>query len=129
MFSLVLKKTKNRKEENGMRWEDVLRRDDIVGGDLETQENGVVYRGPISKVELKDGTVFFESPWIGILGEDGGWRKGVFNCCSINAAISPPRDIGDGRIQFNMPGLGLGVIFPKGGSKLDPAKVEGLRLE
>ena len=37
-----------------------------------------------------------------------------------------PTDIGEGRIFCTVPHLGVFTIFPKDGSKLDPAKVEGL---
>ncbi|MFZ2484464.1 MAG: hypothetical protein WAX80_02925 [Minisyncoccia bacterium] len=115
-----------------MRWEDVLKRDDIVGGDIETQEDGSIYRGPLSGIKMENGLVHFESPWIaqmeGGMGGDGKWKNWPVYPCFVDAKRSPPQDIGNGRIQFNMPFLGFGVIFPKGGSKLDPDKVEGLQL-
>ncbi|MFA5888638.1 MAG: hypothetical protein WCW47_01370 [Candidatus Paceibacterota bacterium] len=111
-----------------MTWEDVLRRDDIVGGDLETQEDGTYYRGPISKIELRDGLIFFESPWVARLVPGSEWEKWQIFPFYINPTEVSPQDIGDGRIMFTMPFLGAGVIFPKGGSKLDPAKVKGLQL-
>lgn len=109
-------------------WERVLERDDLIGGDIENHENGDVYRGPLESIEIKNGQVFFTSPWTAKLNrETGEWRKWHINSCSINEK-SLPGDIGDGRLQFNMPGLGMAVIFPKGGSKLDPKKVKGLEL-
>lgn len=43
-------------EEVLMTWEDVLARDDIVGGDIETQEGNCVYRGPISAIRMEGGS-------------------------------------------------------------------------
>ena len=115
-----------------MRWEDVLKRNDIIGGDIETQEGDDAYRGPLSGIKLENGLVRFESPWMakreGGMRGDGKWKNWPINTCFVNAKECPPRDIGNGRIQFNMSFLGFGVIFPKGGSKLDPSKVEGLQL-
>lgn len=109
-----------------MNWQDVLNRDDIVGGDLETQEDGVVYRGPIASIELKNGLVYFTLPWMAVLN-NGKWLKWHTRDCFVIADCLP-HNIGNGRIKFEMPFLGFGVIFPRGGSKLDPAKVEGLDL-
>ena len=115
-----------------MTWEDVLKRDDIVDGDIETQEDGDIYRGPISSIRLENGRVRIESPWTarmeGGMSSGGLWKNWEVYPFSVNAELCPPQDIGNGRIQFSMPGLGFGVIFPKGGSKLDPKKVEGLQL-
>jgi len=114
---------------NQLTWEDVIKRDNIVGGDLETHEDGDVYRGPIESIELKDGYVSFKSPWIAKLDQKTGtWEKWHITSCGITAEIKP-NDIGDGRIQFNMTILGIGIIFPKGGSKLDSAKVKDLVLQ
>ena len=111
-----------------MTWEQVLQRNDIVDGDVETQEDGYVYRSPISGVEMRNGMVHFEAPWAARM-EDGKWKNWPVYPLSVNASTSQPSDMGSGRIQFNMPFLGFGVIFPKGGSKLDPSKVEGLNLQ
>ena len=111
-----------------MKWEDVLQRDDIVGGDLETQEDGRVYRGPISSIRIEGEMVYFRSPWTARMNADGTWEKWHITGCGTNTKMCPPNDIGEGRVQFSMPMLGFGVIFPKGGSKLDPSKVKGLDL-
>jgi len=114
-----------------MRWEEVLARTDIVGGELETHEDGEVFRGPISKVLTGKGEIRFECRWMAKMDKKagGGWKKWHIQHLQITADMSPPSDIGNGRISFNMPFLGLAVIFPKGGSKLDPTKVEGLTRE
>ena len=115
-------------------WREILERTDIVGGDLETHEDGDVYRGPIEKIELKDGMVRITTSWCAKMpgmGETGfgTWvlHHGAPSPVSITERINPT-DIGGQRLSFDMPMLGFGVIFPKGGSKLDPEKVEGLEI-
>ncbi len=121
-----------------MKWEDVLKRDDIVGGDLEMQETGavsrgpmsnIVIRGPISSIELvDDNQLIIETAWTARLvptsGE--GWKPWPMTGCMVDTSQSRPSDIGSGRISFGIPKVGFAIIFPKGGSKLDPSKVEGL---
>jgi len=111
-----------------MTWEEVIGRDDIVGGDMETQEDGRVFRGPISRVAMQNGCVYFHTDWSAVL-TDEGWKKWENNGpVFINVSAAIPQDIGDGRVRFNIPFLGFAVIYPKGGSKLDPGKVAGLNL-
>ncbi len=112
-----------------MAWNDVLKREDIVGGDIETYEGGDIYRGPISFIEIKDDDVIIHSPWIARLSDkDGGkwkmYRKGGKIFLSISSQVSLPFDIGQGRISFTMPFLGRSTIFPKGGSKLNLQEVQ-----
>lgn len=114
--------------DNYLRWEDVLERDDLVGGGLETQEDGSVYRGPITGIEIRDGYVHISTEWTAVLpGGQPPWRK-LDNPseCFVDAELSAPRDIGEGRVHFVLPFLGHGTIFPKGGSQLDPNRVQGL---
>src|SRR3989338_3612437 len=107
-----------------MKWEEVLQRDDIIGGELETQEAGSLYRGPIGEIKLEGGTVYITSPWMAKMSKTG-WKAWDKTSCSVGADCEP-KDIGSGRLWFNMPMLGFGVIYPKGGSRLDPDRVEGL---
>ena len=116
-----------------MTWDEVLERDDIVGGDLEIKENGDLYRGPIKTIELTGEKIVIEREWTALLplasGKKGDfWQKWENNQISFHQDFCLPNDIGAGRVLFEIPTVGWGVIFPKGGSKLDPAKVEGLEL-
>ncbi len=114
-------------DQEQLTWEQVLERDDIIGGDVETVENGVPYRSPISRVEIDGEMVRFYGPWTAMLDLDTGkWKTGGLSSFSVNKEYAPPQDIGQGRIFFSIFMLGHATIFPKGGSNLDPAKVEGL---
>ena len=109
-------------------WEDVLKRTDLIGGDIESVEDGVPYRGPLSKIEMDETMVHFFSPWCAYLDlQTGEWKKWNITSCSVIKEILPV-DIGGGRVCFSLPLLGPCTLFPKGGSKLDPTKVKGLDL-
>ena len=113
----------------GLTWEEVLKRDDLVGGDIESHEGGDVYRGPLSGIRVEGDLVHFDSLWCARLADGvDGWEPWNITSSFVNMRYTNPIDIGEGRIHFVMPFLGNCTIFPKGGSKLDPAKVRGLVL-
>ena len=105
-------------------WDEVLKRTDLIGGDIETIEDGVAYRGPLSKIEADGDIIRFASPWCAKMS-GGGWEKWDITSCFVAKDVQP-QDIGDGRVHFSMPFLGYCTLFPKGGSKLDPNKVKNL---
>jgi hypothetical protein len=109
-------------------WEEVMaREEDLVGGDLEAVEGGIVLRGPLERMYIEDGLACFETEWLARL--DGNeWRKesDSGNRYSVNVVYSSPSDVGDGRVFFVIPYIGQVTLFSKGGSKLDPQKVIGL---
>lgn len=107
-----------------MEWEDVLKRKDIIGGDIETQEDGVIFRGPISNIQIEGDQIVIDAEWIAVF-ENGAWEKSKITQLTVPAQIKP-NCIGDGRIVFCLVGIGMATIFPEGGSKLDPSKVKGL---
>ena len=115
-----------------MKWEDVLKRNDIVGGDLEAHEDGNIYRGPIKNIELKNGMVDIQLDWCAMMPKSGNpnlgqWKAHHITIASVDAEVLP-REGGGSRVTVVVPGLGMWFIFPKGDSKLDPAKVAGLKL-
>ncbi len=112
-----------------LRWDQVLARTDLIGGDLESVEDGVAYRGPIKSMEIQNGQVIIEGEWTARINpENGEWELWHINRLTVNAEHTVPQNISDGRIHFNMLMLGYATIFPKGGSKLDPARVKGLSV-
>lgn len=109
-------------------WDDVLKRTDLIGGDIESIEDGVPYRGPLSEMRREGNMIVFESPWVARMSpETGEWESWHITHSSINAEVEP-QDIGQQRVMFYAPLLGPTTLFPKGGSKLDPAKVKGFAL-
>jgi len=83
-----------------MTWEDILKRDDIVGGDIEGQESGDIYRGPISSITLENGTITIKSEWMAKMAAEtpGVWEKWDIDSIFFDAANVKPQDIGNGRI-------------------------------
>lgn len=110
--------------------EEVAKRDDLVGGDIETQEDGDVYRGPITNATVDGEYLKIEAGWLAKMTPGKtDWEvfiSPIGNVLPIR--IKDLRDIGEGRLFWGVPMLGVGTIFPKGGSKLDPAKVKGLTI-
>lgn len=99
-------------------------REQFVGGDLETQEDGDIYRDPIKTIELDDDTVRVEGDWTAISRDQGvTWEVWRINAFSV--ALDLVRKDSSGRL---IAVLGVAAFFPKGGSKLDPTRVKGLTL-
>lgn len=110
-----------------MTWDDVLKNEALIGGDIESQEGGVVYRGPLAEIKEDDDSIHFSSPWCARLNpETGEWENWHITSSHVNKDMVTPQAIGDGRIMFQMPFLGACTIFPRDGSKLDTRKVKGL---
>lgn len=110
-----------------MTWEEVVKRPDLIGGDIEAVENGTPYRGPLASINVNGKGITFRSPWIAKLNQETGeWEKWNITSLFVNAEEIKPNDAGNGRVLFHMPMLGHCTLFPKDGSKLDPSKVKGL---
>lgn len=108
-------------------WNDVLNNQTLIGGDIESIENGVPYRGPLAKMTLNGDSIRFISPWTAKMG-DNGWENWDITSSGINRTVVQPQDIGEGRVFFIMPMLGHCTLFPMGDSKLEAEKVKGLPL-
>lgn len=102
-------------------------RDNLVGGDFEYDivPEGV-FRGPIKSIELSGDWLKIELEWCAHLQ---GFSWSVVDDTSYTLDVveyfTTPEDIGEGRVYFRIP-FGRATIFPRGGSKLNPGKVEGL---
>ena len=106
----------------------------FVGGDMEIQNEseGYLYRGPIERATVEGGEVRVRFKWLA--KNDGGpssptstWTKDDRPDYSASLQIYSVSDIGDGRICLNSSITGETVVlFPPGGSKLDPARVANL---
>ncbi len=112
-----------------MTWEELLSRDDIVGGELQINEGGNTCRGPISEIFSCEDIFFFTLSWV---AEVKGGGNGKWNLCRGNF-IYPvtskevrPSDPNNGMISFDLPSGDRGTIFLKGTNTLDPDTIEGL---
>lgn len=104
------------------------------GGQLEIQNQAenYIYRGEIENVVVEEETVKVRFAWIA-KGKGGfppqGWIKDDKRDYRAGTLIYSASDIGDDRVAMNSFVNGeMAVFFPPDGSKLDPAKVEGLEL-
>lgn len=108
-------------------WDEILENGTLIGGDIESQEGGVIYRGPISEIKEEGACINFTCPWIAQLDPSvGTWKKWHLNTFYVSKSMCTPQVIGNGRIFFQLPLTGGCTIYPNGGSKLDASKVEGL---
>ena len=118
--------------EKAITWDEVLKREDLIGGDIQWFENGPVYRGPLSGIERREGRIWFTSPWFAKKMPDQKW-KNYPGAKTVTAAEEgyQPKDMGDGTVQvtmfFALCTVLTVTLFPKGSSQnLDPSEVEGL---
>jgi len=107
-------------------WKDVLQRDDIVGGDLRYLFGSTMYRGPIKSISGPT-HILIEFEWLAIYDGNGQWVTSCVDRLLFSGRLYPPRDIGQGCVSFQML-IGSCTIFPKGGEKLNPADVAGLKM-
>lgn len=110
-------------------WKDLLARTDLVGGDLLKMEgDGRVFRGPITEILKTKSCIYVRIEWGAELTKNG-WvlsRKGEQLCVRQNDYVLAGFE--DGRISLSCPFM-VGVIYPKGGDKLDAKEVKGLEQE
>lgn len=107
----------------------------FVGGQLEAQNTGegYLYRGEIKSIKVEGDTLQVELAWMakgeGFPPLPERWVKHDNLTYEASLQICSVSDLGGGRIALNIPIVGeLIMLFPPGGSKLDPSKVEGLQL-
>lgn len=115
-----------------MNWDDdVLKRKDLIGGDIESVEDGVLYRSPLGEIKTEGNMIHFISPWCAKQNnEDGEWEQygtlGATKAASVNKTIISPSDGGSGYVKFSIPHIGRFTIRPNNGHQIDPGKVKGL---
>jgi hypothetical protein len=104
-----------------------------VGGQMEIQNPGekYLYRGEVGQISVENNELRVNFNWLakgeGFLPLPNRWviEDGLDYSASLE--IYSASDIGDGRLCLNSPIVGETVVlYPKNGSRLDPAKVEGL---
>ena len=115
----------------------------FVGGQMEiqNQNEGYMFRGEVKTIavennELKvrfswvakgEGYPPFPTKWVNEDNLDYGASLEIYSASDIGS--SGDEVGGDSRLCLNSPIVGeIVVLFPPNGSKLDPAKVEGLQF-
>jgi hypothetical protein len=100
---------------------------DIVGGDIETVEDGTrCYRGPITSVSMEDGQVSIRCGWTAQQRDDGTWERVPTGGVGFSMKEVVPYDEGMGRIEISIPYLGTALIYPRGDKQLNPKDVVGM---
>lgn len=95
-------------------WSEVLRRNDLVDGAIELCNGERVARAPIVKIHLVGSICTI------LIGRITEWTEsGARQChnedhCRLDVNESPAFDIGSGIISFFIPGVGAGLIYPRG---------------
>ena len=109
----------------------------FVGGQLEiqNQKEGYPYRGEVESVEVDVDEDLIKVRFAWLANGEGyppiptRWVKDDRLDYSVSLMLSSASDNSNGRLTVNVYGVGeFLVFFPPDGSKLDPARVEGLVL-
>ena len=107
-----------------------------VGGQMEVQNPGeeYLYRGEVGQIAVKNNELRVKFNWLakgeGFPPLPNRWVKDNRLNYSASLEIYSVSDIGDGRVCLNSPITGETVVlYPKNGSRLDPAKVKGLDVK
>lgn len=109
--------------------------DRYAGGQLEIQNKteGYLYRGEVERAWIEDGDLCVRFVWFakgeGYPPFPKRWVNEDDLDYKVSMQFASASEVSDGRVSFSVMYVGeLGVFFPPDGSKLDPAKVEGLVL-
>ena len=107
----------------------------FVGGQMEIQNQGegYLYRGEVMAIGVENNEIQAKFAWLakgeGFPPIPNKWVRNDRLDYTASLEIYTPSDIGDGRLCFNSLIVGeTFILYPPNGSKLDPAKVEGLIL-
>ena len=105
-----------------------------IGGQMEIQNEveGYIFRGEVKMIAVENGSLKVGFAWLA-KGDSfplpTKWRSDENLDYAANLELYDISDIGDERLGLQSSIVGeFAVLFPPDGSKLDPAKVEGLQL-
>lgn len=109
--------------------------DRYTGGQAEIQnaKEGYLYRGEIQEISIKSGSLVIRFAWLAKGEGFPPFPDRWVNCTHLDYTagllLYSASDIGSDRIALSCrPTDELTVLYPAGGSTLDPAEVEGLEL-
>ena len=113
---------------NDLTWDDVLTRDNLIGGDFEIQYSNKTFRGPIELIESRGGYIWITTAWTAVMEEGAPtWRfykvKGSVNEFFVQPRDAHPAETQEGYITFKIPYIGMVTIFPAGENNLDLRQV------
>jgi len=110
-----------------LKWTAFSRMADLVGCDIETMDNSGFYRGPIKSIVKSGNRIVITTHWMARRLGEGLWENWHVLELSVSTYDPEPILFPNSRITIEVPCHWVGTIFLNG-SKLDPAKVNGLDL-
>ncbi len=111
-------------------WDTVLYNLDYIGGDLELEEDGYLFRGPVKRKLYSDRgrLVEFHLSWFARYDlrskEWRYWSSG--NLVSVSTEFAKPYRISEGRVRFHIPHIGICTLHRNWGRRLKPEDVVDL---
>lgn len=108
-------------------WDEVIARDDIIGGQLEIEESDCPTRSFLTKIVRRGSTIRFEHDWTAHQPVPGRWEffKAPFSAMINEEFGGKPSVERDGRITFGIHRVGPATIYPKGHPDLlDPGTID-----
>lgn len=107
--------------------------DRYIGGQVEIQnsEERYIYRGEVTTITVEDDVLKITFNWmaqgVGFPPIPSRWVNSDQLTYDAALCVYTVSDIGDGRLCVQSHIIGeTTILYPPGGSRLDPAKVEGL---
>lgn len=113
-----------------MQWEELVKIPGIIGKDMQLEEDGHIYRGPISHINIAEPEASFKTLWLAEKIE-GRWIKIESlgkSLCGTNKKITCPGEIVDEKIIIGIPYIGMVTIFLSEKDKLNPADILNFQL-
>jgi len=108
----------------------------FVGGQMEIQnkEESYIYRGEVKTIVVENNELKVQFVWMakgeGFSLLPNKWIKDDHLDYAADLETYYSVDVGDDRLCFQSSVVGeMVILYPSNGSKLDPAKVEGLVLQ
>ncbi|GMU73822.1 MAG: hypothetical protein AMXMBFR44_0210 [Candidatus Campbellbacteria bacterium] len=110
-------------------WSEVLKRKDLIGGEVELRSGEQVVRAPILALRLDGNNCIIDVEWGAELIAPGTWEYHNISWCKLNVIDSPAFDIGLGIVSFVIPDIGVGLVFPCGRrAPLDTDTIVGMHV-
>jgi hypothetical protein len=114
-------------------WDDLIRRQDLIGGDVEIWVGKEkIYRGPVKSLSVDGDNFIVDRDWTA--ERDRG--VGTWKVCATNRSTFPMQEIKffpglteNGKIVFSVAGVCLCVINTVNHGRLSPSEVSGLSIQ
>lgn len=72
---MALSETPNWTQLSVREWQDFISNPALIGRDIELDESGALYRGPIERVEIVNDYISFYTSWTAVYRGNGRWQR------------------------------------------------------